>query len=117
MLIILLTPGCYIAPESAFHWEPGGTIMDGFVLPRTAGDVLAIRDAMPVKAIAGTNTYAFWHRGKNYRALTDIPGAPLPLVLQEVGDHPHWHECRYCRDGVWCDVGLGIILDASEAST
>lgn len=112
MTIILLTPQNLIAPESAFHWEPGGTVMDAFVLPRTAGEMLGLREPTPIKAIAGKLGYAFWWRGKNWRAVTDIPGAPVPLVLTAIEVHEHWNTCKECRDGQWCATGTELIIAA-----
>jgi len=112
--IILLTPQNLIAPESAFHWQPGGTVMDAFVLPRTAGEMLGLREPTPIKAIPGKLGYAFWWRGKNWRAVTDIPGAPVPLVLTGLEDETHMQTCKECRDGQWCTAGVGLIAAALE---
>jgi hypothetical protein len=116
MLIILLTPHSVIAPQSAFTWQPGGTVMDQFVLPRTAGEMLGVREPTPVKAIAGSTSYAFVWRGKPYRAVTDIPGVPIPLALGGIEHHTHWQACKACRDGIWCDTGARLILDEMEGA-
>jgi hypothetical protein len=116
MLIILLTKDLLIAPQSAFTWQPGGTVMDQFVLPRTAGEMLGVREPTPIKAIACSTSYAFVWRGKAYRALADIPGVPVPLVLSGIAHHDHWQACKACRDGVWCGVGYRLILDEMEGA-
>jgi hypothetical protein len=119
VLIILLTKHSQIVPESAFTWQPGGTIMAGFEMPRDAGSVLGIKEPRPLKVLPHYSaligqTYGFvWDRIA-YRVVVDFPGAPMPLVLSGIEHHDHWQACKACRDGVWCGVGYRLILDEME---
>jgi hypothetical protein len=113
-LIVFLMPTTVIAPEWCFEYQAGETIMTGLAIPQPASEILGIRESVPVKAMhhKTSDTYGFTWQGVRYRAMDGLPGTPAVIVAHIKSEH--WQACKPCRDGVWCNVGLGIILDAHE---
>ncbi|MDE1904929.1 MAG: hypothetical protein KGH75_00580 [Rhodospirillales bacterium] len=104
VVVIHIMPKTLIYSEHAFSRQHERTIVNALVLPRAAQHTLDLVADITKRALyhPGSDTYAFMHGGQAWRAMQ-------PLVLFAPSEIPHWRECKACRDGEWCAIGLRII--------